>query len=64
MQTQLLRKVRLLRKVSDKGSHSTKAVGKMRMRKALLVREVQEVPPVKRAKGEEAVEGDHVMDKS
>jgi hypothetical protein len=47
-----------------KGSHSAKAAGKMRTRMALLAQGIQGEPPVKRAKGEEGVEHDDVMDES
>jgi len=47
-----------------KGNCGAKAAGKMRTRMALLARDVQEEPPVKRAKGEEIVERDDVMDET
>jgi hypothetical protein len=47
-----------------RGKRSTKAAGKMRTRMALFARDVQEEPPVKRAKGEETVEREDVMDES
>jgi hypothetical protein len=47
-----------------KGSRSAKAAGKMRTRMALLARDVQEEPPAKKAKGEEGVEHDDMMDES
>lgn len=49
---------------SAKGNRGAKAAGKMRTRMALLARDVQEEPPVKRAKGEEIVERDDVMDET
>ena len=47
-----------------KGCRSAKAAGKMRTRMALLARDVQEEPPAKKAKGEESVEHDDMMDES
>jgi hypothetical protein len=47
-----------------KGKRSAKAAGKMRTRMALLARDVQDEPPVKRAKGEEAMDREDVMDES
>jgi len=49
---------------NTKGNRGAKAAGKMRTRMALLARDVQEEPPVKRAKGEEIVEHDDVMDET
>lgn len=49
---------------NPKGSRGAKAAGKMRTRMALLARDVREEPRVKRAKGEEVVERDDVMDES
>lgn len=46
------------------GNRGAKAAGKMRTRMALLARDVQEEPPVKRAKGEEMVEDDEEMDET
>ena len=46
------------------GNCGAKAAGKMRTRMALLARDVQEEPPVKRAKGEELVESDEEMDET
>jgi len=47
-----------------KGNRGAKAAGKMRTRMALLARDVQEEPPVKRAKGKEMVGRDDVMDEA
>ena len=47
-----------------KGKRSAKAAGKLRTRMALLARDVQEEPPAKKAKGEETVEREDVMDES
>jgi hypothetical protein len=47
-----------------KGKRSTKAAGKMHTRMALLVQDVQEEPPVKRAKREESMDREDVMDES
>jgi hypothetical protein len=45
-----------------KEKRSAKAAGKMHTRMALLSQDVQEEPPVKRAKGEESMDREDLID--